>query len=594
LPVRARSPAIPAFHMRRFLPYATYFKPVLWPLAGGLLAGLVFAAASGFGLPYMVKKVFPQIFAEGAPTLSNWEIAKIALILPAVFTVRGVAGYLNTYLIQYCGTRVLEQLRQEYFAKLQFLPLAFLQRNSTGDLMSRGLSDTNQLQTALSHIANDMIKQPGTLVAALGYLAYLAFTESGVGLVLVCMASVPICIFPIRYAGRKIIRRAKQLQAELGSLTERFSENLSASREVRAFGLENREITRFGVTTRLLITYQMKVVKYAKALPPAVEIISAFGLSMTFIYAYRTGLSKESFISIITALYVCYEPIKKLAALSNDTKRGSAALDRLEHVLHEPVTLTDPINPVALTRARGNLAFENVTFAYKSDEPALREVSVTIPAGTVCALVGPSGAGKSTFANLVPRFFDVASGRVTLDGVDVREFRVADLRRNIALVSQDPFLFKDSIYNNLLLGREDATRAEVEQAARDAYAHEFILSLPNGYDTVVGERGATLSGGQRQRIALARAFLRNAPILILDEATSALDSESEAAIQQALRKLVVGKTVLIIAHRFSTIRDASKILVFQRGRVVATGSHMELYDSNALYKALYDGQSAGL
>jgi subfamily B ATP-binding cassette protein MsbA len=580
--------------MRRFLPYASYLKPVLWHLVGGLLCGLVFAAASGFGLPYMVKTVFPRIFTQGAPVLSNWEIAKIALWLPAVFTLRGVAGYLNTYLIQYCGTRILEQLRQDYFSKLQFLPLAFLQRNSSGDLISRGLSDTNQLQTALSHLANDLIKQPGTLIAALGYLTYLAFTESGVGLVLVCMASVPVCIFPIRYAGRKIIRRAKQLQAELGSLTDRFSENLSASREVRAFGLEQREIARFSLTTRLLITYQMKVVKYAKALPPAVEIISAFGLSLTFIYAYRAGLSKDSFISIITALYVCYEPIKKLAALSNDTKRGSAALDRLEYVLHEPVTLSDPENPVALQRAQGDLAFENVTFAYKSDEPALREVSAAIPAGTVCALVGPSGAGKSTFANLVPRFFDTAAGRVTLDGVDVRDLRLADLRRNIALVSQDPFLFKDTIYNNLLLGREGATQPEVEQAARDAHAHEFILSLPDGYQTVVGERGATLSGGQRQRIALARAFLRNAPVLILDEATSALDSESEAAIQQALRKLVVGKTVLIIAHRFSTIRDASMILVFERGRIVAKGTHAELYADNPLYKVLYDRQATGV
>lgn len=578
--------------MRRFLPYIALLKPVRWHLMAGLFFGLIYGAASGFGMPYMIKTVFPQVFAEGAPVLDNWEIFKIALWLPFIFTVRGIAGYLNIYLIQYCGTRVLEQLRLRFFSKLQVLPLSFLQRNSAGDLISRGISDTNQLQATVNNLANELVKQPATLVGAIAFVVYLAFTESGVGLVLVCLASVPLCVIPVRLVGRKLVRRAKQLQTELGSLTGVFSENLSATREVRAFNLEQREITRFSRSTRLLLTYQMKVVKYAKALPPAVEIISAFGLSATFVYAYRSGLSKDAFLSLITALYVCYEPIKKLAGLSNDTKRGGAALDRLEYVLNEPVSITDPVSPVRVGRLRGDLAFERVTFAYKNDEPALNDVSVTIPAGTVCALVGPSGAGKSTFANLVPRFFDAASGRVTFDGIDVRNLRLVDLRENIALVSQDPFLFNDTIYNNLLLGRADASRAQIEQAAREASAHEFILSLPNGYDTIVGERGASLSGGQRQRVALARAFLRNAPVLILDEATSALDSESESAIRQALKKLVVGKTVLIIAHRFSTIRDASLILVFDRGRIADSGTHADLYTRNPLYKTLYDQQAA--
>lgn len=578
--------------MRRFLPYFSLLKPVRWQLAAGLLCGLIYGAASGYGMPYMIQKVFPQVFTEAAPILSNWEVFKIALWLPFIFTIRGVADYLNTYLIQYCGTRVLEQLRLRYFSKLQVLPLAFLQRNSSGDLVSRGMADTNQLQTTISNLANVLVKQPATLVGAIGFVTYLAFKESGVGLVLICLFSVPLCVLPVHFAGKKLVRRAKQLQSELGSLTGLFSENLSATREVRAFGLENREIKRFSVSTNLLLTYQMKVVKYAKALPPAIEIISAFGLSATFVYAYRSGLSKDAFIALITALYVCYEPIKKLAALSNDTKRGSAALDRLEYVLNEPVSITDPASPVPVSRLRGDLVFENVSFSYKTDAPALKRVSVSLPAGTVCALVGPSGAGKSTFANLVPRFYDTDSGRVLIDGIDIKSLRLADLRANIAVVSQDPFLFNDTIYNNLLLGRANATQAEVEQAAREASAHEFILSLPHGYDTIVGERGASLSGGQRQRIALARAFLRNAPILILDEATSALDSESESAIQQALKKLVVGKTVLIIAHRFSTIRDASTILVFDRGHIVDSGAHADLYGRSALYTALYDQQNA--
>jgi subfamily B ATP-binding cassette protein MsbA len=576
--------------MRRFLPYYSYVKPVRWQLGLGLLCGLIYAAASGFGMPYMVKHIFPKIFAAGAAPLKPLEIALIAAWLPAVFTIRGITGYLNTYLTQYAGTRILEQLRLDYFRKLQFLPLSFLQRNATGDLISRGVADTNQLQTTLSNLANDLIKQPGTLVAALCYLVWLAYRQSGVGLVLVCLASVPLCVLPIRYVGDRIRRRAIQLQGQLGSLTDRFSENLASAREVRAFCLEERETVRFGKTTHMLLSLQMKVVKYAKAIPPAIEIISSFGLAATFIYAYHAHLSQDDFISIITALYVCYEPIKKLGALSNDTKRGGAALDRLDAVLMEPITITDPAQPVTVGRLRGDLAFERLSFTYKGDTPALRDVSITIPAGTNCALVGPSGAGKTTFANLVLRFYDATAGRVSIDGIDVKAMRLADLRRNIALVSQDPVLFNDTIYNNLLLGRQDATRAEVEQATRDAFAHDFILSLPNGYDTIVGERGASLSGGQRQRIAIARAFLRNAPLLILDEATSALDGESEASIQLALKKLVVGKTVLIIAHRFSTIRDASMILVFDRGEIIDSGTHATLYDRNPLYKALYDRQ----
>jgi subfamily B ATP-binding cassette protein MsbA len=282
--------------------------------------------------------------------------------------------------------------------------------------------------------------------------------------------------------------------------------------------------------------------------------------------------------------------MKKLGGIHGQLTKGAASLNRIEEILHANVSIADPSDPIKVPRLRGELAFDHVNFAYKTSAPVLRDVSVNIPAGTICALVGPSGAGKSTFANLVPRFYDATSGIVTIDGVDTRALKLSDLRRNIAVVSQEPVLFNDSILNNLLIGRADATRAEVEQSARDAFAHDFITELPQGYDTIVGERGALVSGGQRQRLALARAFLRNAPILILDEATSALDSESEAAIQLALKKLVVGKTVLIIAHRFSTIRDATKILVFDQGEIVAAGTHAELHANQPLYRSLYDRQ----
>ncbi|AHF91882.1 ABC transporter [Opitutaceae bacterium TAV5] len=581
-----------ASDLSRFRPYIRYLKPVRWAFAGAILFGILAGIGNGAALPYLMKKVLPQMFDATAPRVSLWYMAMISASIPGVFIFRNVMGYLNVYLLQYCGTRILEQLRLDFFRKLQLLPISFFQGQRNGDLISRGMADTNQLQTTMSNLANDLVQQPFTLAAALGYVGWLAFREEGVMMVLVCLIIVPLCVLPIRYAGKKVVRRASQLQRELGSVTNVMSENLGAAREVRAFGIEARETARFGARTRQLLTYQMKIVKYSKAISPGIEIISSFGIAMTLVYAYHVRLSWETFMAILVALYACYGPIKKLGELSNNMKRGLASLDRIEEVLNEPVSITDPASPVKIGRLRGDIAFEHVTFAYKK-EPVLADVNITLPAGTVCALVGPSGAGKSTFANLVPRFFDPGAGRVTIDGIDIRDMRLADLRGNIALVSQEAILFNDTIYENLLLSRPGATRAEVEQAARDAHAHEFIMSFPQGYDTIVGERGASLSGGQRQRVALARAFLRNAPILILDEATSALDSESEAMIQKSLTKLVQGKTVLMIAHRFSTIRDATMILLFNEGRIVARGPHAELYASSLLYRGLYDQQSTG-
>ncbi len=578
--------------MRRFRPYFKYFRTVRGPIAIAIVCGIIYGAVGGALLPLMVKKVFEPIFGGEGPRLPLTTIAKIAAGIPLVFLLTGVTGYLNSFFTQLAGVRILEALRLDYFRKLQALPLSFVQNRQTGDLISRGLADTAQLQFALTLVANDGIKQPATLIGALTAVVILAFQAEGVWLALACLAVVPLTVFPVRFVGRKVIKRAAQMQSQLGGVTSHFSENLSAAREVRAFGLEERETSRFATACRALIASQMKIVKYAQALAPSIEVISATGIAITLVYAYHARLGLETFLALIAALYKSYDPIKKLGALNNELKRATASLDRLEVVLHEPVTIADPAQPVTVNRVRGELAFENVRFAYKADDPVLRDVNVHIPAGTMCALVGPSGAGKSTFANLVPRFYEVGSGRVTIDGTDIRDMRLADLRRNIAVVSQDPVLFNDTIFANLLLGRDGATRSEVEQAARDAFAHDFISGLPQGYDTVVGERGALLSGGQKQRVAIARAFLRNAPILILDEATSALDSDSEAAVQAALKKLVVGKTVLIIAHRFSTIRDATKILVFDRGEIVATGGHAALLVASPLYRSLYERQQS--
>jgi subfamily B ATP-binding cassette protein MsbA len=614
----------------RFLPYLKYLKGRRLALSLALICGAISGLVYGYGLPKVINEVFPKIFTDdtGQPsgtnliksptrsaakadntlpvskdeqlaaqqriragrTLSGYEIVGYALLIPLIFLIRATSGFLNNYLMSYCGIGVLEALRVELYRKLQHLPLSYFGRNRSGDLLSRLTSDTQVVQQTITSSASDLVIQPITLLGAVYFLGITALKNDGVGLFLASLAVVPLSVFPVRFIGKKLLRRAEENQRLLGDISDLASQNFSAAREVRAFGLEEKEISIFQTTTRHLFRIQLKVVKYSQVLSPSIEVIASLGIAFSLYYAYYAGLTLAVFVSIIGALFVCYEPMKKLGGIHGQLTKGAASLNRIEEILHANVSIADPSDPIKVPRLRGELAFDHVNFAYKTSAPVLRDVSVNIPAGTICALVGPSGAGKSTFANLVPRFYDATSGIVTIDGVDTRALKLSDLRRNIAVVSQEPVLFNDSILNNLLIGRADATRAEVEQSARDAFAHDFITGLPQGYDTIVGERGALVSGGQRQRLALARAFLRNAPILILDEATSALDSESEAAIQLALKKLVVGKTVLIIAHRFSTIRDATKILVFDQGEIVAAGTHAELHANQPLYRSLYDRQ----
>ena len=577
--------------MKRFLPYLKYLRGhrtyLVFALVCGAISGLVF----GRGLPVVINNVFPRIFTDGPRTLPAIEVIGYALLIPLVFLIRAVTQFLNNYFMSRCGIGVLEAIRVELYRKLQYLPLSYLGKNRTGDLLSRLTADTQVVQQTITSSASDLVIQPLTLIGAMSFLATIAFRYNGALMFLGSLAIIPVCVLPVRYVGKKLLKRADENQRLLGDISDLANQNLMAAREVRAFGLEEKEVDIFQRTTRRLFLVQMKVVKYSQVLSPSIEVIASLGIAFSLFYAYRAGLPLAVFTSILTALFACYEPVKKLGALHGQFTRGTASLNRIEEVLHEPVTITDPAAPVYIGRLHGDIAFGDVSFAYKSGEPVLHGLRATIPAGTVCALVGPSGAGKTTFANLVPRFYEATAGSVSIDGHDVRAMKLADLRRNIAVVSQDPVLFNDTIYNNLLLGRTEASRDEVIAAAIDAHADDFIRTLPNGYETVVGERGSLLSGGQKQRLALARAFLRNAPILILDEATSALDSQSEQFIQEALQKLVVGKTVLIIAHRFSTIRDASMILVFDRGQIAATGTHASLYATNALYKSLYDRQT---
>jgi ATP-binding cassette, subfamily B, bacterial MsbA len=572
---------------KRFSPYFIYLKPVRLQFGLGLLFGLIAAVASGAGLPFIIKYLVPLVTSTDKP-----EGLKLLLLLstiPIAFSLRSIGGFFNTYLMAYAGMHVLEHLRVMVFEKVQHLPIAFFHKNTIGDLMNRIMGDSAQLQGALVKVVNSLFKEPATLFSAIGFLIYLTISEAEVAFMLIALASVPACVFPIKAIGNRILTKAGKARHQAGAINNVLNENLSAVREVRAYNLENREIERFRAASKKFFKLALKTVKYDKALSPMIEFVSAFALCFALYVAIKKNIQPEVIASILTALYMCYDPVKKLGNISNALRNAEASLNRLEFVLHTEDTVPDTDSPTPLNSVKGEICFNNVTFAY-DNEAALKSVNVTIAAGQVIALVGPSGAGKTTFANLVPRFYDTTEGTVSVDGIDVRNITKNNLRAQIALVSQESILFGDTIANNIRVGKADATLDEIKEAARMAHAHDFIEAFEEGYETLVGERGSRLSGGQRQRIAIARAFLKDAPIIVLDEPTSALDAESEHQIQAALEELSKGRTVLIIAHRFSTIQHADRILVFEDGEIIATGTHKELYPSNDLYRSLYDKQ----
>lgn len=512
-----------------------------------------------------------------------------SLLLPATFLVRGISGFFNTYLINYCGAYILEEMRMKVFNKLQSLPLAFFQQNKSGDLLSRVMGDTASLRNIVTVIANDLIKQPITLCGALGYLVYQSIQQRESVFILLCFAVIVVCVFPIRYFGRKLLKRAYAMQEQLGNVSAAMNENLAAVREVRAFNLQQIEANRFRKAVREYLHYTLKVVKYTNGLSPAIEFVAAIGIGLGIFYAAKAGISLNDIIPLMFALYMAYDPVKKLGSIHNMSKHGLAAIERLDHILGFPDSIPDPENPQPMPSTIRNIRFEDVHFRY-GDVPTLKGINLEIKGGEIVALVGPSGAGKSTFVNLLPRFYEINQGTLSYSGTPISSILKHDLRAAISLVPQDTFLFDDTVANNIRIGRLDATDEEIEVAARKAHAHEFIVNLPEGYNTLVGERGTRLSGGQKQRIAIARAFLKDAPIVILDEATSSLDAESEAFVQRSLESLVNGKTVFIIAHRFSTIRLATRILVFSEGRVVDDGTHEELMQRSPIYQELFRRQ----
>ena len=593
--------------MKRILQFARRFllPHYVW-LVASLLTGIITAAVSGLGVPLMVKYVFPVVFYSGSgeeplllqhvPALKELAASTILILacasMPLVFALRGVAMWANHVVVNILGLRILEGLRKTVFHHVQELPIAYLERRSKGDMVSRIVADTGNVQNVLSHVANDLVKQPITCICAFGAFFYLLFSSGSPEMVL-ALVFIALAAWPIISFGKKISARSKQAQAELGELNTVVQQNLETQREVRAYALEEREIEDFKSSSASYKRNITKLVKYQRLIVPIMETCTGLALAVVLVMGHYSGMGLEDFMALALALFFTFDSMKRAGMAFNRMNEAQGALVRLEEVLDEKNPIADPVSPVALpARVRGDIEFNNVTFEYEPGKPVLRDVNVHIPAGQIVGLVGPSGAGKTTFASLIPRFYEATTGSVCVDGIDVRDVTMYDLREHLAIVGQQALLFTGTIKENIALGRRGATDAQIAAAASAAKVTAFLQNQPHGIDTQLGQGGAGLSGGQRQRVAIARAFVKDAPILILDEATASLDAESEKEIQQELDSLAQGRTTLIVAHRFSTLRNAHRILVFDHGRIVGDGPHEELYAHCPLYKELFDRQGA--
>lgn len=578
--------------MKKLLRFKVYVKPCLPQLVAAVIFGALFGACSGFGMPVIFDKVLRKIFMEKTvEEQSLWYIFGIAMLLPTIFALRAIFGYLSGYLMTYSSLEILRTLKGDIFRRIQSYPIAFFDKFTTGDLLTRLTSDTVSVQNVLLSFSSEIFRQPLQVVGALGYLLYLCCTKGQVVFLLVFLVAVPFCILPVQMIRKNMKLYAGKAQVKLSDMAQLFGENLDAAHEVRVFALQQPQIKKFDNMNGEVKWYSLKMAKFELMQQPFMEFLAATMVSITFVYAYFGDIDFPTFSAIGIALYFTIDPIKRIARMFTDFVKIMPLVERLSAVLDYQTTVPEPANPVKIGRVRGELRFENVEFAY-NNKTVLKGVNIVIPAGTSCALVGESGAGKSTFARLAMRLYDPVSGSVKIDGVDLRDIASADFVENLGSVPQYPVLFNDTVYNNILAARPDATRDEVIAAAKTAYAHEFIESLDDGYETVVGERGDRLSGGQKQRIALARVFLKNPPFIVLDEATSALDVNSEAFIQKAVDSLMCDRTMLIIAHRFSTIRNVRMIIVFKDGAIVDYGTHSELIDRCPEYRRLYEKQTA--
>ncbi len=595
---------------RRLLRYSRRYTPQI--LASVMLMALVGAAHGVMALlvaPVIDRVLSPGASAapvvlyknpfNGAPIYLDslipgqihdvWTLVAISIV--AVFAAKGLLDYIANYLVSFAGFSAITDLRNDAFEKVLKQSASFYESNSTGRLMSSIMNDIDKIQTAVSSMLADSLRQIFVVIGLLFVVLHRDWK-----LALVSLTVLPFVLIPTARLGRRIRRTSRNTQDAMGDVNQILQEALSGHEVVKAFGAEQYESGRFRQAARRLLKGNLRYVLQQAIASPLIEFFGALTIVGLLGYA-RTqiqtqALSPGQFTSFIIALLMLYEPVKRLTNIHNIFEQAIGASQNVFEYLDAPEDIRDATDARHLGSFRNGISFRGVSFRYPNTYGgyALRNIDVEVKAGQVVALVGPSGAGKSTLARLVPRFHDVTAGTVLIDGQDLRSYTLDSLRAQIALVAQDTFLFNDTIANNICYGRKGVTKEALERAAGAALADEFILKLPQGYETIVGERGTKLSGGQRQRLAIARALLKDAPILILDEATSHLDTESEMLVQKALGNLMAGRTVIVIAHRISTIRRADKIVVLEQGRVIETGTHEMLIQHGGMYQRLHELQ----
>ena len=576
-----------------------YVKPYKARFIIGLALGLAYGGVNSL-FPVAIARVTSTIFQGAGPKPMGISsklhaldtgpkinsILLICLAIPAIMTVRSLCSYGSTYCMQWVSNKVVSDIRVQLFSKMVRHSMDFFNKMRSGFLMSRITNDTRIMQMALTSVSSDIFKQPITIIGAISVLLFMDWKFTLVTLIL-----FPTCLLPLRIYGRRAKKAVQNEQAGMAQMVVTMQETFAGIRVIKSFAREGYQEKEFQRSNQVQFSQMMRMIRSMEAVGPLVEIIAAVGVGMALLYVYAANLSVGRFFGLISGIFILYDPIKTLSRIHIVMQRSIAATGAIFAILDSKPTVQDASDAVVLKSSEGRIDFENVTFRYaNTNRDAIRNVAVRIEPGKTFALVGASGAGKGTILSLILRLYDPTSGAVKVDGRDLRSITQKSLRDQIGLVTQETFLFHDTIFSNILFGRLDATQEQIYEAAQAAYAHEFILAQPKGYDTVIGDKGCMLSGGQQQRLAIARAILKNAPILLLDEATSSLDSESEQQIQKALAKLATGRTVIAIAHRLSTVLSADQIIVMDSGRIKEIGTHAELLAKSGYYRRLYDHQ----
>lgn len=560
-----------------------YFRPYKLMLIVAITASIITASTNG-ALAVAVKYVFDDMFKPNDYTY----LYILPIVVVIIYVAKSGFLFLQGFLMSYIGNKVIEKLRNETFEKMVKMPVKYYADQSTGVLMSKITNDINLVQSSIPTIIN-MFRAVLTMIGLIGVVIYMNYKLAVIAIIL-----YPIFIYPLSIISKKLRKYSTKGQERMGDLTSVLQESFSGIRVVKAFVAENKEINRFEHSNAETIKYANKSVLAGNLASPLTEALGSFGIGAVLLIGGYQVISGQStpgtFLAFLAALVQIYEPVKLFAASNNALQASIAASERVFAVFHETDEDIENHGNIECNAEGKVVEFKNVSFTYDNNLYALKDVSFTTKAGSTVAFVGPSGAGKTTMANLIPRFYDVNGGAILIDGINIKEYDLYSLRHNIASVSQDAFLFNDTIRNNIGYSKDDATDEEIFAAAKAAYANEFIESFPEKYDTLCGERGVKLSGGQKQRITIARALLKNPPILILDEATSALDTESERIVQKALDNLMKGRTSFVVAHRLSTILNADMIVVFNKGQIEAIGKHEEIVKTSATYKRLYEMQ----